>query len=64
MTREGAIAGILTGGIVVLVWKQFENGIFELYELVPGFVISTIVIVIVNYLSRSIVKIQGSNLEP
>ncbi|MEE8321560.1 MAG: sodium/proline symporter PutP [Gammaproteobacteria bacterium] len=53
MTRDGAVAGMLAGGLTVIVWKQLEDGIFELYELVPGFVISTIVIVIVNYLSRS-----------
>jgi sodium/proline symporter len=52
MTYEGAIAGILTGGFVVIFWKQFENGIFALYELVPGFVISTIAIVIVSYFSK------------
>jgi sodium/proline symporter len=64
MSYEGALAGILTGGLVVIIWKQFENGIFALYELVPGFVISTIVIVIVSYFSRFLLKVPGTNLEP
>jgi sodium/proline symporter len=40
MTRRGAVAGILTGGITVVVWKHLEGGLFDLYEIVPGFVFS------------------------
>jgi sodium/proline symporter len=36
MTRRGAIAGIVIGGVTVIVWKQLSGGIFELYEIVPG----------------------------
>lgn len=50
MTVKSAIAGILTGGITVIVWKLLSGGIFDLYELVPGFILSCIVI----YLSGSI----------
>ena len=45
MTRNGALAGMLTGGLTVIVWKQLEGGWFELYELVPGFVLSFLAIV-------------------
>lgn len=37
MTGRGALAGILAGGLTVVAWKHLEGGIFELYELVPGF---------------------------
>ncbi len=40
MTRRGALAGILAGGITVVVWKQLDGGLFELYEIVPGFLFS------------------------
>jgi len=40
MTGRGALAGILMGGLTVIVWKQLDGGIFDLYELVPGFVLS------------------------
>lgn len=40
MTRNGAIAGIIGGGITVLVWKPLEGGLFDLYEIVPGFLVS------------------------
>ncbi|HEX7081084.1 MAG TPA: sodium/proline symporter PutP [Gammaproteobacteria bacterium] len=50
MTRNGALAGIVVGGLTVIVWPQIEGPIFELYELVPGFVASAIAIVGVSLL--------------
>ena len=46
MTRNGAIAGIIGGGITVLVWKSLEGGWFDLYEIVPGFIISVLLILL------------------
>lgn len=46
MTLKGAYAGIIVGGITVLVWKQFAW--FDLYELVPGFLLSVAAIVFVS----------------
>jgi sodium/proline symporter len=42
MTRAGAFAGIVVGGLTVILWKQAAGlgGVFALYELVPGFVLS------------------------
>lgn len=37
MSRLGAMAGIICGGLTVVIWKQLAGGIFDLYELVPGF---------------------------
>lgn len=45
-SRLGILLGIISGGITVIVWKQISGGIFDLYEIVPGFVLSTLVIVI------------------
>ncbi len=50
MTLKGCIAGILVGGITVLVWKQF--GWFGLYEIVPGFILSAIAIFVVSLLDH------------
>ena len=52
MTRNGALAGLITGGLTVLVWKQLSGGIFELYEIVPGFVLSVIMITLVSLLGK------------
>ena len=51
MTRNGALAGMLTGAIVVLVWKQYAW--FGLYEMVPGFVFAVIAIIVVSRSGQS-----------
>lgn len=54
-TRAGAIAGMIVGGTTVFVWKLLLNplgGIFEIYELLPAFVLSCIVIAAVSLLSK------------
>ncbi|MBK5968977.1 MULTISPECIES: sodium/proline symporter PutP [Thiorhodovibrio] len=51
MTRVGALAGIIVGGLTVVIWKALEGGIFELYEIVPGIVAATVAIVIGSSLS-------------
>ncbi len=50
MTLKGAYAGIITGGLVVLIWKHFAW--FGLYELVPGFLLSALAIVIFSLMDK------------
>ena len=55
INRAGAIAGMLSGGIMVFVWNRFLSplgGVFAIYELFPAFVISCIVIVIVSLCTK------------
>ncbi|MCR6095012.1 sodium/proline symporter PutP [Salipaludibacillus agaradhaerens] len=54
MTRNGALAGMISGGGAVFIWITFlkaETGFFSLYELVVGFVISSIMIILFSYFS-------------
>jgi len=44
MTRNGALAGMVTGAVTVIVWANLDGGLFDLYEILPGFVISTLAI--------------------
>lgn len=54
MNRVGAIAGILTGGLTVLLWRDaLSGGLFELYELVPGFLASALAILFASLLSKA-----------
>lgn len=46
MTRNGAVAGLVTGALTVIFWKQLNGGVFELYELFPGFVLGSLAIII------------------
>ncbi len=50
MTRNGALAGILVGAITVMVWKHFE--VLGLYEIIPGFIFSSLAIYIVSKLGE------------
>ena len=54
-TLSGAVSGMATGGIMVFVWKYLIKplgGIFGVYELLPAFIVSIAVIVIVSLLSK------------
>jgi sodium/proline symporter len=53
MTRNGALAGILVGAITVIVWAQLTGGLFDLYELAPGFLFATIAIIIVSLVDKA-----------
>jgi sodium/proline symporter len=50
MTKVGAYAGIIVGGLTVVIWKQLSGGWFELYEIIPGFVFSFIAIIVASKL--------------
>ncbi|MCM8855206.1 MAG: sodium/proline symporter PutP [Candidatus Thiodiazotropha sp.] len=53
MNRWGALAGIVTGGLTVVIWKPLQGGLFDLYEIVPGFLISLLVIVLVSSMTKN-----------
>jgi len=48
MNRNGALAGIVVGGVTIVVWKQISGGWFDIYEIVPGIIFSVIAIVVVS----------------
>lgn len=52
-TAKGAIAGIVAGGVTVIVWHALKGGIFNLYEIVPGFAACLIFAVVVSALDKN-----------
>ena len=71
-TKKGAIAGMITGGVSVIIWRKLGvalGGIFSLYEIVPGFLLSALVIYIVSKMDKEpsqdmideFEKVQGIN---
>ncbi|MFT5235222.1 MAG: sodium/proline symporter [Shewanella sp.] len=50
-SRNGAIATIVVGAITVVVWKQLTGGIFDVYEILPGFIFATLTGVIISLVS-------------
>lgn len=52
-TRFAAICGMVTGGVTTIIWQQlgewFPNiSLFSIYEIVPGFVFSILIIVTIS----------------
>lgn len=45
---QGALAGMITGGITVLAWIYFDHPFKDWYELIPGFILSCLVHIIVS----------------
>lgn len=52
-TAKGAITGLIAGGIVVVGWHQMHGGIFDLYEIVPGFLACLILTVAVSLFDKN-----------
>lgn len=52
MNFLGALAGIVVGGVTIVVWKQLSGGWFDMYEIVPGIILATIAIVVVSLLTK------------
>ncbi|WP_277613986.1 sodium/proline symporter PutP [Neobacillus muris] len=53
MTRNGALAGIIVGALTVIIWAKLSGGIFDLYELAPGFLFGALAVIIVSLLGKA-----------
>jgi sodium/proline symporter len=45
MTGSGALAGMAAGAVTVIIWANLEGGLFDVYEILPGFCISAAAII-------------------
>lgn len=52
-TNKGAIAGIIAGGITVIVWHNLHGGIFGIYEIIPGFIMCLLFAVIFSIADKN-----------
>ena len=54
ITMQGAVAGMVAGGVVDLFWYYMKSngGIFSIYEIIPGFIASTVIIIIVSLCTK------------
>ena len=50
MTRNGALAGMIVGAATVIVWKPLSGGVFEMYEILPGFLLGALGVVVASLL--------------
>ena len=61
MNKWGALAGMITGGVMVFVWKYvvariFADTILNIYELLPAFIFASIAIVVVSLVTSAPAK--------
>ena len=55
MNRFGAMAGMISGGAMVFIWKYLVRpmgGVWNLYELAPAFLVSIVFIFVVSLLTK------------
>ncbi len=51
MNKWGALAGMVAGALTVIIWTRFDVLKDSLYEIVPGFAISLLAIMVVSHLT-------------
>lgn len=55
-TKQGAICGMISGGAMVFIWKYLVKplgGVWNIYELLPAFIVASIFIIIVSLLTKA-----------
>jgi len=52
-TNKGAIAGLVCGGATVVLWHNLSGGLFDLYEILPAFIICLIVTIVVSLIDKN-----------
>lgn len=53
LSQTSAIVGMLTGSLTVIIWKPLNGGLFNLYELLPGFIFAWLAILVVNKFDKT-----------
>ena len=54
--KQGALAGMIVGGVMVFVWKYLirpMGGIWGIYELLPAFLLALAAIIIVSLATQA-----------
>lgn len=52
MSEASALAGVAVGGGTVILWSQLNGGLFDLYALVPGFMLSSLAIISCGFIAK------------
>lgn len=55
-TRTGAVAGMISGGVMVFIWKYLirpMGGAWDIYELLPAFLVACAFILVVSLLTKA-----------
>ncbi|TVQ33791.1 MAG: sodium/proline symporter PutP [Wenzhouxiangella sp.] len=50
MSRAGAAAGMIAGGLTVMIWNRLDGGLFDVYEILPGAILAALAVVVFSRL--------------
>src|SRR5690606_6657675 len=54
ITAAGALSGMVVGGAAVLLWAYVPHGFKDVYEIIPGFILSFFTTVTVSLLGKPV----------
>lgn len=52
MTMSGAVAGMISGGVMVVLWTNLWEASTGIYSLLPAFIVAFLMIIVVSLLSK------------
>ncbi len=50
MSRAGAAAGMIAGGLTVMLWNRLDGGLFDVYEILPGAILAALAVIVFSRL--------------
>jgi SSS family solute:Na+ symporter len=51
-TKQGVVAGMIVGGLTVLLWTYLDHPLKSVYSMIPGFSLSLLAVFITSHLTR------------
>src|SRR3546814_14810934 len=54
ITAAGALSGMVAGGATVLLWVYLPHDYKDVYEIIPGFLLSFLITVLVSLLTKRV----------
>lgn len=60
LTNWGALAGMVSGAVTVILWSSYGPEIYgeTLYEIVPGFLVNTVVAIVVSLMTHADAEVE------
>lgn len=52
-TAKGAVAGLICGGVTDVAWHYLHGGIFDVYEILPAFIVCLLVTIVVSLFDKN-----------
>ncbi|WP_404383967.1 sodium/proline symporter PutP [Caenispirillum salinarum] len=54
LSRNGALLGIIVGALTVVIWGELSGGLFDVYEILPAFILCGATAIVVSLLGKDV----------